>query len=532
MSASHTKITVPVFITPTTDIRVSLQTAAESGADLIELRCDNAPEAAMLEAIRLSPRPVVVTVRAPWEGGQSNRTDDERAALLVTAAQAQPAYLDVELLTLTRLPALQDALAPYCGAGKTQLIVSNHDFEKMPSDLAQRLDRMAALKFADILKVAFMPATVADAVTTLRLSHEGLSRWGKPVVALAMGPKGQISRLLGAKFNQPLTFAALNAKAQSAPGQPTVHEMIERYRFREQRVNTAVCGVIGWPVGHSLSPHVHNAGFRETHFDGVYVPLPIEPSYEEFSAVVDALATCPDMHLRGLSVTIPHKENALRYVRERGGVVEDLAAHIGAVNTIVFPEADADRTLRGLNSDYPGALDALARAMHVAREDLASRRVAVIGAGGAARAIVAGLAHYGATTVIYNRTFENAQSLANEFNGKTGKVVPARLEKLCDSCCDIWINCTPLGMHPKIEGCPVPESVNWGRDTVVFDTVYNPLYTRFLKLAQEKGATVVPGTEMFVGQAVVQYERFTGHAAPVQVFRDVLLHELNARQAS
>lgn len=532
MLASQTKITVPIFITPDTDIRASLQSAAASGADLIELRCDNAPESAMLEAIGTSPKPVVVTVRAPWEGGQSNRTDDERAALMLAAAKLQPAYLDVELMTLSRLPALQDALAPFCQSGKMQLVVSNHDFEKMPADLIQRLDRMAALKISHVLKVAFMPSSVADAVTALRLSHEAMTHWGKPVVALAMGPKGQISRLLGAKFAQPFTFAALSDKAQSAPGQPTVSEMVERYRFREQTARTAVCGVIGWPVGHSLSPHVHNAGFHATGFDGVYVPLPIEPSYEEFSAVVDALSSCPDMNLRGLSVTIPHKENALRYVRERGGVVEDLAAHIGAVNTIVLPVADVDHTLRGLNSDYPGALDALARAMNMPREQLASRRVAVIGAGGAARAIVAGLAHYGATTVIYNRTFENAQALANEFNGKTGKVVPARFEKLCDSCCDTWINCTPLGMHPKIEGCPVPETIHWDRGSVVFDTVYNPLCTRFLKLAQEKGATVVPGTEMFVGQAVVQYERFTGHTAPVDVFREVLLHELTARQAS
>ncbi len=532
MLVSQTRITVPVFITPETDIRSALQSAAATGADLIELRCDSAPQNAMLEAIRTSPCPVLVTVRAPWEGGQSSRTDEERAELIIAAAQAGPAFLDVELVTLERMADLRHALVSYCGPGKTTLVVSNHDFVRTPDDLPQRLVRMAAIPMAGILKVAFMPATVADAVMALKLTHDGPSRWGHPVVALAMGQKGQISRLLAAKFGAPLTFAAINADAQSAPGQPTVTELVERYRFRQQSADTALFGIIGWPVGHSLSPHIHNAGFIATHFDGVYVPLPIEPAYEEFLSVVDALAHCPGMNLRGLSVTIPHKENALRYVREHGGDVEATSAHIGAVNTIVFPKPGTQNSLRGLNSDYPGALDALARAIGISREELADRKVAVIGAGGAARAIVAGLAHYGATTVIYNRTFDHARKLAQEFNGKTGKVVPAKIEKLCESCCDTWINCTPLGMYPKIAGCPVPPEINWGPGTVVFDTVYNPLLTQFLKLAQEKGATVVPGTEMFVGQAVVQYECFTGHAAPIDVFRKVLLDELAVRQSA
>ena len=189
------------------------------------------------------------------------------------------------------------------------------------------------------------------------------------------------------------------------------------------------------------------------------------PTYDDFVRIVDALRGSVALHLRGLSITIPHKENALRFVRERGGTIDPLSAHIGAINTIVF---EADSSLRGFNSDYPGALDALLAAMKdrtgpaAAGEPeqsgaaaLAGVRVGVLGAGGAARAIVAALAHAGATTVIYNRTLPKAQALAAEFDGHTGKVVAAALDRLCLSCCQVYINCTPVGMHPHEEECPV-----------------------------------------------------------------------------
>ncbi len=335
-----------------------------------------------------------------------------------------------------------------------------------------------------------------------------------------MGEEGQISRLLAKKFGAPLTFATVERGKESAPGQPTIKELIDRYRWENQTDKTPVFGVVGWPVGHSLSPHIHNAGFEAVHAPGVYVPLPVRGEYEHFAAAMDALRTCPQMNLRGVSVTIPHKENAIRYVTERGGELDSLSQHIGVINTIVWPE---NAPPRGLNSDYAGALDALVSAWDGRRETLAGKRVAVIGAGGAARAIVAGLASYGATVVIYNRTPEKAIALAEEFSGKgTGKVVAAPWAKLCDSCCEAYINCTPLGMHPRVDGNPIDSDPPWTADTVVFDTVYNPLKTKFIRLAEKKGAKVVLGTEMFIGQAAVQFAEFTGKSAPLDVFRRAL----------
>jgi 3-dehydroquinate dehydratase/shikimate dehydrogenase len=140
---------------------------------------------------------------------------------------------------------------------------------------------------------------------------------------------------------------------------------------------------------------------------------------------------------------------------------------------------------------------------------------------------VAALAAHGAIVVVYNRTGEKAEALADEFGkGEQGKVVAGPWGQLCESRCAAYINCTPLGMHPHVKTSPIEGDPAWSADTVVFDTVYNPLETAFLKLAKKKGAKTIPGTEMFVRQAAIQFREFTGKEAPVDIFRDVLLEAL------
>jgi shikimate dehydrogenase len=157
---------------------------------------------------------------------------------------------------------------------------------------------------------------------------------------------------------------------------------------------------------------------------------------------------------------------------------------------------------------------------------LQNKRVAVIGAGGAARAIVAGFAACGSTVVIYNRTFEKAEALAAEFAGSDAKVVAARLEKLCDSCCHIFVNCTSVGMHPDVDATPIPDAPGWGPDTIVFDTIYNPLETRLLREAKAAGCTTISGIEMFTRQAALQFTQWTGLDAPMTLFHNVVEQRL------
>jgi shikimate dehydrogenase len=178
--------------------------------------------------------------------------------------------------------------------------------------------------------------------------------------------------------------------------------------------------------------------------------------------------------------------------------------------------------------------------MGIRRQDLRGTRVAVLGAGGAARAIVAAFAWYGATVVIYNRTFEKAQALAEEFDRmpgeggqQGGKVVAARFEKLCDCCCEVYINATPLGMHPDTDNTPLPsETANWSAGTVVFDTIYNPVQTRLLREAREAGCVTISGLEMFVRQACGQFERWTQQPAPADQFEAVVRNHLEPASES
>ncbi|HZK81573.1 MAG TPA: type I 3-dehydroquinate dehydratase, partial [Humisphaera sp.] len=387
-----------------------------------------------------------------------------------------------------------------------------------------------------------------------------------------MGEAGIISRILANKFGAFLTFASLNASGATAPGQVTVGDMKRLYRWDHIGADTKVYGVVGSPVGHSMSPAIHNAGFEKIGFDGVYVPFLVNEGYESFKAFMESFVPFAGMDLSGLSITIPHKENALRYLQEKGAEIEPLAAKIGAVNTIVIDrtsapmkklfdnpdagsevlrragsnvqesgsseylrtgvnsvraDAETNFTIRGFSSDYPAILDSITTKLGIRREKLADYRVAVIGAGGTGRTAVAALAHYGATVVVYNRTFDRAKALADEFNGKSGHVVAAKMEKLCDSCCQIYLNTTSIGMHPNIDQSPIDGmKMKWSSDTLAFDAIYNPMETKFLRQAKEAGAQTIGGVEMFVRQAAAQFEAWTGKPAPIDVMRNVVEERL------
>ena len=514
-----TDIATPIFIKPGVDLEESLRAIAEAGATMIELRCDTAPEKMILAAIDEASLPVIVTIRPTWEGGNYKGSENTRLDLIEAAMEAGADYVDVELVAWEKSRDTRDRISDAIEKNGTKLIISNHSFDARPADLAERLARLRAVKDASILKIAWKAESILDAVEALRLTREHKAVERRPLLALAMGEEGGISRLLAAKFGSPLTFASLERGQESAPGQPTIAELRGLYRWDKQRRNTPVFGVIGWPVGHSLSPHIHNAGFDARNLDGVYVPLAIRPEYAAFKAAVDALRACGDMNLRGLSVTIPHKDNALRYAADTGATIDPLARSIGAVNTLVFPKSGP---ASALNTDYAGALDALVAAMGPAPADIAGATVAVIGAGGAARAIVAALAANGASVTIYNRTRERAAALAAEFSGKTGVVTAEDWSRLPHSTCRICINCTPLGMHPKVDASPVDFDPAWNARTIVFDTIYNPHKTQLLQLAEKKGATIITGLEMFVRQAAIQFRAFTGQEAPADLFRKVL----------
>src|SRR5258706_10245045 len=494
--------------------------AAETGADLTESRIDSStadPDALqnLLASCRL---PAIATCRATWEGGHSEFAESSRADRLNQVVETDAAYLDIELAATnsTKLdPRDAAAFAAILNIPRDTrpgIILSSHDFGCRPDRLYNILAEMNA-SVADVNKIVWTARTVRDNIEAFEIL---LSRQ-KPTVALCMGEAGIISRILAKKFGAFLTFASLSAGAETAPGQVTIDDMKRLYRWDAMNANTRVYGVVGAPVMHSMSPALHNPAFEQVGFDGVYVPLLVNEGYESFKAFMETFLAFEPLHLSGLSVTIPHKENALRYLKEKGGEVDALAESIGAINTIVV-QGDLKSqisNLRGFSTDYAAILDSITSALAISREQLSNYRVAVLGAGGTGRTAVAALAHYGATVVVYNRTFERAAALAVEFNGHSGKVVGARMEKLCDSCCEIFINTTSVGMHPMVDASPIDGlGVTFDSKTLVFDAIYNPMRTRLLQIAEAAGAKTIGGGEMVVRQGAGQVEAWTSKKAP------------------
>jgi 3-dehydroquinate dehydratase/shikimate dehydrogenase len=475
--------------------------AAATGCDTVECRLDylSPPPSPGDVAAFLNgpPLDVIATCRPVREGGKFDGSESDRLAILQAASEAGASYIDVEA----------DVPPGECPDGA--IISSRHDFETCPDDLA---DLAAGLDASDaaVNKIAFAATRPSEALRAFDVIRS--SR--KPTIALAMGPAGLASRILAGKFGAFGTFASLADGLGSAPGQPTVAALRDLYRWDAIDADTEIYGVIGCPVGHSMSPAIHNTAFGATGINGVYVPLLIEPGSENFNDFLDAVLARPWLNWRGLSVTIPHKHNALDFVGAEN--CDPLAARIGAVNTItISPQGQ----VRGDNTDYAAAIDALCDAMGIAREDLAGREVAVLGAGGAARAIVAALAHYKAPTTIYNRTVARGQALAADFGAQAAGLDAAKSMQA-----GIVINCTSIGMHPLVDASPlerIPDSVR-----VVFDTIYNPIRTKLLAAAEDAQCLTVTGLDMFVNQAVAQFETWTAQEAPRDVMRQVVMQHL------
>jgi 3-dehydroquinate dehydratase / shikimate dehydrogenase len=515
-----THLCVAIFVRDISQAKRDIATAIEAGADLVELRVDSYSYDAegLSDLVHETVIPCLVTCRAKWEGGECELDDDDRIPFVERVAE-QAAYVDFEL-NAKRGPGMFIGMPRDSRPG---LIYSFHDFRSRPDRLYNIIDELNRSP-SDVNKVVWLARSIRDNIE----AFEVLQSRHKPTIALCMGEAGLISRVLAKKFGAFLTFASLDKDAGTAPGQISIHDMKKLYRWDSIGPQTRVYGVVACPVAHSMSPAIHNASFDQTGEDGIYLPMLVQPEYESFKAFMEVFTNFKPLHLRGLSVTIPHKENALKYLQEKGAEIDPLAVDIGAVNTIIIDrDAEQNPVLRGVNTDYQAIIDTICDALQITQEKLADYRVAVIGAGGTGRTAVAALARLGATVVVYNRTRDRADALAKEFDGRVGRVVSARMEKLCDSCCQIYINTTSVGMHPNVDASPLGDRIPaFTPDTLAFDTVYNPSNTRFMQQASQAGARAVGGIEMFVRQAAAQFKAWTGKTAPTQTMRRVIEQRL------
>ena len=287
-----------------------------------------------------------------------------------------------------------------------------------------------------------------------------------PTIGMCMGDIGTPSRILGPKFGAPFTYATFHHERALAPGQLSYEQMVNVYRHKSLTAETNVYGVVADPVGHSLSPQIHNAEFAALGIDAVYVPFRVP--FDGLGRFMEDLAR---LDIKGLSVTIPHKEAIAKFLTK----VDPAVKGIGAVNTVLFKNGE----VLGYNTDYKAAMDCLENALGGAvlpgtPSPLHDKKVLVLGAGGVARAIMYGLQRRGAKTTVASRTRSRAQVLADTFGGKcldwAARHAPT----------DIVINCTPIGMHPNVDESPFNKS-SLKPTTIVFDTVYNPETTLLLK---------------------------------------------------
>jgi 3-dehydroquinate dehydratase/shikimate dehydrogenase len=497
-------------------LRPSIERAAEAG-DIVELRLDcleagelDAARASLGELLTKAGRPFLVTYRPQEQGGGVSLSLEERAAFwrdvprwLRGAAGRGRAFVDVEL------DLLESSHAERLGAlfENFTVICSHHDFRETPADLERIYERMARTR-ADVSKLATRANSITDSIPLMRLLERG-RREGRGVIAVSMGAAGVLTRVLAPAFGGFLTYGSLDAEQATAPGQLDARDLRGLYRVNELSERTVVTGIVGAPVGHSLSPYMHNTGFASLGLDAVYLAFEVGDLPEFVRRMADPRTRELRWNLRGLSVTAPHKQNIIPHL----DTVAPEAARVGAVNTLVISEG---RGLEGFNTDADASVVPLDGIV-----ELRGARVAVLGAGGAARALLWALGERGARATVFARDEARGRAVAEEFGADAGRLAGASFQGF-----DVVANTTPLGTRGGRETeTPATESQLRGA-RVAYDLVYNPAETCFLRAARAAGCETVGGLGMLVAQAEEQFRLWTGRVPPPGVMLEAATQRL------
>ena len=433
---------------------------------------------------------LLATCRRHQNGGRYNGSIEEQLKILSAAIDAGAHAIDVEIESAESAQAGVAALR-----AQTFLIISWHNFSGTPA-MEPVLRRMQKVP-ADGYKIVTTARKPSDASRVLSLAK---SNSRTPLVLLAMGEMGFATRVLSTVWGGLYTYAAPNAAEGTASGQISARQMRHLYRVERITKNAKIYGVIADPVRHSISPAVHNRAFQARRNDAVYLPFLVKPQQ-----LKDFFALAGKLPLTGFSVTIPHKQRVIRYLDS----VDPLARRVGAVNT-VWRKAGK---WRGTNTDADGVTVPLARHLRLAKAS-----VLVVGNGGAARGAAFALQEAGATLAITGRNLDRVRALA-KFCGAE----PLNREQAEARDFDVVVHATPLGMHPKVSQCFFENRIPGG---IVFDMVYNPIETELIKRATAEGKTVIRGVDMFIEQAVRQFELWTGDSAPRSVMQKAALEAL------
>lgn len=472
---------------------------AQSGEGFLEFRLDylDSPERgaeAIADFLKQFPECIILaTCRRHQNHGRFNGSTDEQFRILELAMRRGAQAVDVEIETAEAAAEQTAALREF-----GRVIVSYHNYENTPQldPLIKRLTRIPA----DAYKLVTTARKPSD---TGRILAAAKSSGRRQMIVLAMGELGFPSRVLAPAFGGVFTYAAPISTEGTAAGQVCARQLRHLYRVDKLTKAAKVYGVIGDPVRHSVSPAVHNRAFQSRRIDAVYLPFLLPTAQlRDFFAFADAAPVA------GFSVTIPHKLKVMRYL----DIVDPLARRIGAVNT-VWKRAGK---WRGANTDAAGVLKPLEKHLRLAKAS-----VLIVGNGGAARGAACALADAGAKVAITGRNPDRVRSLARFCSGEA-----ITHEQLNGRKFDALVHATPMGMFPHPNECFFEGDLP---AEIVFDMVYNPLETKLIQRAKEQGRMAIPGIQMFIEQAVKQFEIWTGETAPRAVMEKAAREALEQR---
>jgi 3-dehydroquinate dehydratase/shikimate dehydrogenase len=475
-------ICVPI-VGPSIDLARDQLERATRSADLAEIRLDLIDQSNFEEMLRLvegGPVPLVLTMRHISHGGKYEGVGVERVRLFQRLLSFSPDYLDIE----ADAEDVQKAVLKE-KSRRTKVVYSYHNFDETPSDLEAIYEEIKA-KGPDIIKMACSARSSLDTLRMMQLV-KSKAKEGQRVIGLCMGEKGLPTRTLSPLFGNAWTFASLDEHTMSVANQSRLKDLLEIYRYRKLNVHSKLCALIGSPVDKSVGHIFHNRAFQNQHLNAVYEKIHVTAG--ELGEFFEYARKFP---FQGLSVTMPLKESVMPYL----DFIDHRALSIGAVNTIRFREGK----LYGYNTDGVGALDAIEERLSVA-----GKKMLLIGAGGAAKAIAEEAVSRGAELCILNRDQNKAKALAEKYDCRHATI--QQQKEILREGVDILINSTSLGMSPKIKETPV-EAADLHHSTLVMDIISNPKETKLLREAKLAGCQVISGMEMFENQAKAQLKLF------------------------
>ncbi len=516
----------------TADALIEQIRRAEPLADVIEVRFDGLsraefdpgdPEASERTLKKIfehrTETPWISTFRSQAQGGQRDATFRERNAFWKSGFATE--YCDLE----------EDMIAVGDGGNFDTSICSYHDLAGVPADLDALYERLRSVG-ADIIKIAYAAEDITDTIPVWRLLERSNAEDQK-VIPIAMGDAGKLTRILGLAHGAFLTYASLDTGGETAPGQVTANDLTDIFRAKSLDRETRVFGVLGDPIAQSLSPYMHNPAFAASGMNAVFTSLLVKDVGDFMRRMVRAETREIELNFGGFSVTMPHKQAIMPYL----DAIDPTAAAIGAVNTVKID----GRKLTGYNTDAHGFITPLKARFG----DLRSANVAVVGAGGAARAVVYALKQEHADVTVFARDVRKADILADEFGVRAAEIsnfrsqisdnsdqnskIAGQRSKL-SSLFDILVDTTPLGMTGPRENDALFNAEQLAGLKFVYDLVTKPVDTPILREAKLAGIETLGGIEMLVAQGVRQFEIWTGGDAPAEVMRTAALARMKQLQ--